>query len=146
MESLVICIGNVGRGDDGVAHRVADLLGPGVAARIVKAHQLDVALAHDVAQASAVVFVDAVRREEPLAAVEPVEPGAGGHVHEISPAGLLGVARSVFGRAPHAWLVTVAAPQMAHGEGLSPRAEAASVEAASMVRELLRSAGEGSGA
>lgn len=145
MDTLVICIGNVGRGDDGVAHRVAALL-PDTGAHIITTHHLDVALAEDVARAQAVIFVDAERRETPLSASQRLSPGSGGHVHEVGPEGLLGVAEMLYGHAPDAWLVTVAAPDMGHGEGLSTTAEAASEEAASMVRNILRSVGEGSGA
>lgn len=145
MDTLVICIGNVGRGDDGVAHSVAARL-DATQAHIITTHHLDIALAEEVSRARAVIFVDAERRESPLTAETRLSPGSGGHVHEVGPEGLLGMAEALYGSAPDAWLVTVAAPEMGHGEGLSATAEAASEEAASMVRNILRSAGEGSGA
>lgn len=152
MTGLVICIGNPGRRDDGVAHRVAERLNEPTApdlpcqARVLALHQLDIALATDVSQAAGVVFVDAERRTEPAARVEPLEAGPGGRsVHSIDPSGLLGLAQALYGRAPKAALVTVAGPEMAHGEGLSATAEAASEEAASLVRDTLRSVCEGSG-
>lgn len=143
MDSLVICIGNPARGDDGVAHRVAELLlaprGKPRGTRVLSVHQLDVALAEDLARVGAVVFVDAERREEPPARVEPLAVGASAHsVHSVDPSGLLAVAHALYGSSPRAFLVSVAAPKMRHGEGLSGTAEAASVEAAKLVRSLLR--------
>ncbi|MFA5843262.1 MAG: hydrogenase maturation protease [Coriobacteriia bacterium] len=138
--TLVICVGNQARGDDGVAHRVARLLGPepGGDARLLAVTALDVTLAPDVAEAGFLIVVDAVRRAAPPAAVTALVPGKvdlGGH--SLDAAGLLGVARAVYGRAPKAALVSVAAPEMSHAEGLSSVAEAAASDAAGLVRTLI---------
>ncbi len=133
---LVICIGNVARGDDGVAHAVGALLGS-AQARVVLATDLDVAMAEDVAEASVLVIVDAQRRIAPAVEVEPLAPGPAGAPtgHAIDAPSLLALAQALYGHAPRALLVSVAAPEMGHGEGLSDTARAASEEAA---REVLR--------
>lgn len=142
---LIICIGNVARGDDGVAHRVAELLeaSKGLSSeRVLRAVDLDIVMAEQVARADVVVIVDAVRREDPAVSTEPLRPGPSRPTgHGIDPPGLLTLARELYGAEPTSWLVAVAAPNMAHGDGLSETAEAASIEAASVVMSLIGDAG-----
>lgn len=140
--ALVICIGNRSRGDDGVAHRVAELLGEqpeAVAARIVTAPDLDIAMAADVAEASLLVVVDAQRRESPPVRSSPLTPGPSRRPtgHAVDAPGLLAVAETLYGRAPKATLVSVAAPEMGHCDTLSATAEAAALEAAAEVVRLV---------
>jgi len=140
--TLVICVGNVARGDDGVAHRVAELLSAAalpVQIRLVTATGLDIAMAQDVSRASHLIVVDAERRDAPRVVVSALAPGTAAHSgHAIDAPGLLAVAASLYAAAPPATLVSVAAPEMAHGEGLSAKAKAASEEAARVVAALLR--------
>lgn len=136
---LVICFGNLARGDDGVAHRVADLLEgrPGFA--VVRAPLLDVTLAEQVAASPVVVFVDAERRTAPAVRTEPVAPDAVDPTcaHGLTPAALVGLAETLFDASPHALIVSVAAPEMGHGTTLSETAEAASIEAASEIERIV---------
>lgn len=141
---LIIAIGNVARGDDGVAHDVAARLlahGVGADARVLTAVGLDVAMAADVADAARLIVVDASRREAPAVEVSAIAPGTAAHSgHAIDAPGLLAVTAALYGAAPNALLVSVAAPEMGHGEGLSAVAKAASAEAAETILALL---GEG---
>lgn len=132
----MICMGNEARGDDGIAHRVADLLEPRLPAgvRLLRVRQLDVVHAEQVAQADRVVLVDAERREEPPVRVTAVAPGPPPHgAHALAPASLVGLAGALYGRAPHAVLVSVAAPLMGHSDELSPVATATAARAAAVV-------------
>lgn len=141
VSALVICIGNVARRDDGVAHRVAELVEqhhlPDV--RILTAVGLDVAMAEDVAGARRVFLVDADRRQDPAVRVTPLKPGkpTAPTGHSIDAPSLLLLAGTLYDATPPAWLVSVAAPDMSHGEGLSETAEAASTEAASVLISLI---------
>ncbi len=138
--TLLICLGNKARGDDGVARRVAELVESSLPAGVtlVSTPQLDIVMAEDVAAATRVIFVDAERRTSPPVRVGVQEPGsAGTHAHAIDPAGLLALADTLYGGAPVAQVVSVAAPEMGHAEGLSQTAVAASEEAATVVLELL---------
>jgi hydrogenase maturation protease len=144
MVTTIIAIGNIARGDDGVAHRVLEHLEPqltdsertGLA--IAAVHQLDFGMTSDLADTDLVIFIDAERRAEPAVDVVEVVPGPGvASLHGVDPDGLLGLAETLYGAAPAAYLVSVAAPIMEHVEGLSDIAEAASIEAASVVRALL---------
>lgn len=140
---LIICIGNVARGDDGVAHRVAALLRNALpaTARIVTAPDLDVAMAADLAVASRLVLVDAERREEPAVSHRALEPGPSPRAtgHGIDPQGLLGLTKALYGAVPVTTLWSVAGPEMGHGEALSPTAEAAAQEAAAVIAQYLES-------
>lgn len=141
---LVICIGNRARGDDGAGRRVAELLEseglPDVS--VVSTPQLDVVMAEQVARASSVVFVDAERRDAPPVRTEALTPDtAHTNAHAIDPAGLLALADTLYDAQPHATLVSVAGPEMGHAEGLSDTAEAASLEAASVVQSLVEQEG-----
>ena len=141
-EPLVICYGNVARGDDGVAHRVADLLERrGPSPTVVRAPLLDVSLAEEVAGASPVVLVDAERRETPPVRTvdvipEPVDPTC---AHGLTPGTLMGLVAALYGVTPSAHLVTVAAPEMGHSLELSETAETASAEAVSEIVRIVGS-------
>lgn len=140
--ALIICIGNVARGDDGVAHHVARRLSEltlPAEVRVVTATDLDVAMAEEVASAGLVLIVDAVRRAFPPVTVEALSPGPAVRPtgHTIDAPSLLALAEALYGRAPAATLVAVAAPEMGHTEALSATAEAASLEAASVIAALL---------
>lgn len=142
--TLVICIGNVARGDDGVAHSVADILADTAPsdAVVISAVDLDVAMAVDVAQCDLFVVVDAQRRDEPAVLIDSIPSKATGRAtgHGMDAPTLLSLAADLYGHAPEtAVLVSVAAPLMGHGVGLSSTAEAASSEAASAVLELIGS-------
>ncbi|MDO8963494.1 MAG: hydrogenase maturation protease [Coriobacteriia bacterium] len=140
-DPLVLCVGNPARGDDGAGARVADLLLADAAsigsARVHTVHQLDVAHASDVAEAGLVVFVDAERRDGDVT-VTPLEPARGGaSTHHVSPRALLALAQALYGAAPAAFLVSVPAGAMPHAETLTPRTEAACIDAASAVIAVL---------
>jgi hydrogenase maturation protease len=134
-------MGNKARGDDGAGRRVAELIEDQLAGDVVliSTPQLDVVMAEQVAAASAVVFVDAERRSAPAVRVdELVADTAHTNAHAIDPAGLLALAETLYGATPQASIVSVAGPEMGHGEGLSETAEAASREAASVAISVLK--------
>ena len=142
--NLIICVGNDARGDDGVAHRVARLLsgaegGPALPGDtcVLTATGLDFAMAEDVADCDTLFVVDAERREAPAVDVRRLSAGTARHSgHAIDAPGLLALASALYGSAPEALLVTIAAPEMRHTESLSDTAKAASEEAADVVRTL----------
>jgi hydrogenase maturation protease len=138
--ATVICIGNITRGDDGVAHRVAALLVGRLPAhaRLVVAPQLDVAMADDLSDGGRVVIVDAERRETPPVEVRPVEAAPHGEYgHALEPGHLLDIAYALYAARPIMSLVTLAAPRMEHTIGLSATAETAAAEGATTVLRLL---------
>jgi hydrogenase maturation protease len=138
---LVIGYGNELRRDDAAgplaAREVASWRLPGVEA--VAAHSLTPEMAEHLSRAERAVFLDAsVGAHVEVCGVEPARAPALGHTS--GPGWLLALARGVYGRCPPAWLVTVPAADLGHGEGLSEVARAGVREALAEVRRCMRSA------
>lgn len=121
-ETLVIALGNPLRQDDGVGLAVAQALrGRGrLDVRVV--HQLLPELAESLSRAPLVVFVDARRGGPPGGVKRERVVGdrrdwSGSHV--LDPARLIGLCRSLYGRAPEAWAVSISGQQFGFGDDLS---------------------------
>jgi len=133
-QALVIGYGNPCRGDDGIGwHLISRLaeerrLPAGVEAMSVL--QLTPELAERLSRVDLVLFVDARWDRIPgrigQSRLEPSEASAASFSHQVDPAALLGMARLLYGRAPEAWLITVAGESFEHAEVLS-RSVSASV-------------------
>jgi hydrogenase maturation protease len=136
--SLVVTVGNTLRGDDGVAHRVADLLGcrPGVEVRRV--HQLTPELAEDMAHARTVVLVDA-DAEATAVCLERLTPNPqpAPITHAMTPNELVMLATRLYGFQGEAYLCHLPGEEFAAGGALTPAAEAGARTAAEKIRHLL---------
>jgi len=144
---LVVGYGNPLRTDDGVGPAVAERLAddPRLAgATVLTGHQLTPELAFDASRASLVVLVDAedglapgevsVRRLEAPGGDEASGPPL---THHLDPAGLLGLARVLFGAAPPLVVVGIGTASMELGEGLTPEVDAAVGRAADAVAAIV---------
>ena len=135
---LVIGYGNELRRDDGVGPRAARAVAawqlPGVEG--VAAHQLMPELAERIGEAERVVFVDA--GQDDVVLTRPIGPGQAARVpgHTGEPRELLALAEALYGRRPEAWLITLPAPELGFGEGLSAAAEHGLAEALRQIRTL----------
>ncbi len=138
---ILIAVGNTLRRDDGIAHRVLELLAPlpaGVTAKYVQ--QLTPELAEYVAAAKRVLVLDAdveaseisLRKLEPHAA--PPRSALG---HVVEAAEVLSLARLLYGFAGEAWLCHLPAFDLGHGDVLSPEAHSAAKSAAKQIRDWL---------
>lgn len=140
--ALVIGYGNPLRGDDGVGPEVARRLEGTAGVRVVTAFQLLPEHAAEIAEASAVVLVDAAL-DVPAGEIRSrrLQPSSGTRglpdLHDLSPEGLLALARELAGAEAPAFIVTVGVGDVGLGEGLSPEVEAAVGRAADAVLELL---------
>lgn len=142
--TLLLAVGNVLRGDDGVAARALELLGGGAAdveARAV--HGLTPELAEAVAGAGRVVILDADLGAsgvmvEALPEADLRGYGAGRVLsHSLTPRALIALARQLYGFAGPAWICRLPAQNLAAGVGLSAVAEAAAREGARQLAALL---------
>ncbi len=138
---LVIGYGNELRGDDAAGPKVVEAAAgwqlPKL--RTLTCQQLTPELAESIANASAVVFVDAsVNGEDPSVQAVRIEPLAEGvkATHTTDPRWLLALAQQAFGRCPPAWLVSVPGEHFAFGERLSPKAAEGVATAEEKVREI----------
>ncbi|NSW79478.1 MAG: hydrogenase maturation protease [Chthonomonadetes bacterium] len=142
--TLVIGYGNPLRGDDGfgmaVAEQVSRLLASETVA-VIACQQLTPELAEPISAVDTVVFVD-VRVGEPIGLIEcenlSPNPSASSVTHSLEPAGLLVLARELYGRVPqNAFLLTVRTTHFQYGEQLSPEVERAIPEAVERIRQIL---------
>ena len=137
--TLCIAVGNPLRGDDGVAHRVLDLLGPAAGVDCLRTHQLAPELAEKIAHARNVIIIDAdIRAGRPR--IEPIarwEPRDSPLTHSMSPAEVVHLANKLFGFDGRAFVCHVPSVVFTAGEGLSARAEANARRATSLVAQLV---------
>ncbi len=126
MNFLVIGYGNTLRSDDGAGQRVAEKIGqwelPGVLALAV--HQLTPELAENIAQADAVIFVDAVatNSENPVSVkIQPLQAEAENTSlgHSYNPRELLFVTQVLYGQLTPAYYVLIPAVNFDWGEEFS---------------------------
>ncbi|MFN8377506.1 MAG: hydrogenase maturation protease [Anaerolineae bacterium] len=142
MKSLVIGLGNPLRGDDSAGQRAAEMsyhcIPPGDA-EVRLCHQLTPELAEPLSRASLAIFIDARDGGEPGSiCATPVEGfGETRHTHFLTPGALVQLARTLYGRTPRAWLITVSAAQFDFGAPLSPEVEAALPELVERVCALV---------
>lgn len=135
--TLCVAIGNSLRGDDGVAHRVVELLDPAIGA-FVHAQQLVPELSAEIARWRNVIFVDAdVRPGTPhIEPVGPQEPRGSPLAHAMAPAEVVRLAARLFGFDGAAFVCHVPGTAFDPGEGLSAEAEANAHRAAQMIGGL----------
>ncbi len=147
---LVVGCGNPLRGDDGAGPRVAELLAadPRLAgATVLARHQLTPELADAMREVSAVILVDADVGLLPggiaVRTVDASAPAAGASSHHVDVAGLVALARELWGATPRVVCVAIGAAAFETGEPLSPeveRALPAAVEAVAGIVEEVRGA------
>ncbi len=142
MKTLLIGIGNPGRGDDGLGPALVERLAgaapesipegaiialPGGTSAVWK-YQLNIEDAALIADYDRVVFADASASAAPgTAALEPLQPAASitFTTHELPPASVLALTQDLYGRSPAAWLLAIAGSSWDLGQGLSAPALAA---------------------
>ena len=142
MKTLVIGYGNDSRNDDGAGWFVVAELRkrglPGVTCET--AHQLEVDFAETIRDYDRVVFVDAAIPESTRAWWrEDIVPGFQSHAvaHFLTPADVLGLSRTLYGRAPSGVLFSIRGHDFNFGTTLSSSTHAAALEVISAITELL---------
>lgn len=134
MRTLIVASGNSLRGDDGVAHRVLELLDARAESRSVL--QLTPELAAEIANVDTVIFIDAAV-DGSVVTVEPVprptSPPALTHVS--NPSDIVALSAALFGFRGRALQCRIPVTDFAPGEGLSPYAENFAQEAARLLSQ-----------
>ena len=140
MQTLLIAIGNTLRRDDGVGHRVLELLGPMPEVRVRRLQQLTPETAAELPGAGRVIFVDA-DAEGGEVRIEPL-PASGGRVtpigHAIRPPEIVVLSEKLYGFRGAAFLCRIPARDFSEGETLSPETEGNAATAARLLRAFLR--------
>lgn len=136
MRSLIVAVGNRLRADDGVAHRVADLL---TGETIRSVHQLTPEIAAEMQDADTVIFLDAdAAADHPsLERIQTPRETAGSLSHSMTPETVVAIASRLYGFQGEAWLCRLYAREFSPSPELSPEAAAQLEPAAQLVRQLL---------
>jgi len=141
---LVIGYGNEQRGDDAVGALVARAVAtwelPDVQA--ISVHQLTPELAHTLAEARAVLFIDAACCAGEADFTVQAITGLAGHEvggHGGDPRALLALADALYQRRPPAWWLTIPAERFAFGAELSPTACRGMLLSLRFLRDLIHS-------
>jgi hydrogenase maturation protease len=139
---MLIGYGNTLRGDDALGVMAIERLRPLLPdAEFVSVHQLTPELAQQLTNCDLAVFIDATYEDEPgKVQVErlPAIGDAASLTHHVNPAALLELARSLYGRAPEAMLVTGTGAGFETHEGLSEKGNEALQEICRLVPLLVR--------
>jgi hydrogenase maturation protease len=139
---VVIAVGNTLRSDDGLAWHVADELKRQGREnlRVLKVYQLTPELAEAVSEVDLAVFVDAGAQGDPgTLTCEPVTASASDFrfSHDVTPATLVRIAKTLYGKSPTAYMICVAGKSFEHGESLSPEVASAIPSAIAKVQDLM---------
>ena len=140
--TLVIGYGNSLRGDDALGPMAVERLQTLQAdAEFVSCHQLSPELAVRLAECALALFVDAACEGEPgTVRVQHLLPAGedAGLTHHVAPSTLLELAQTLYGRTPHAMLVTGTGAAFENHEGFSQQGREALEEICRLVPELIR--------
>ena len=144
MRTFVIACGNTLRRDDGVAHRVVELLGPIPDSETRTPIQLAPELAAEIAGAETVIFIDADLGASALSVdeLDPRSPRAAHRVistlsHAAGPEEIAALSAACFGFAGKVFVCRIPVVDVTPGEGLTPETGALAAEAARRLAPLL---------
>lgn len=136
---LIIGYGNTLRGDDGYGWYAAERLRREIddsEVEVVALHQLTPELMEPLSRAERAIFIDAAA---PLAATSHAgAPGQTAFTHHLTPGALVAGAKTLYGHAPEAILLTTPGENFDFGEGLSEAVQRALDETVEKVRAMLR--------
>lgn len=144
---LVIGYGNTLRSDDGVGYRVAEAIAEQVENRTLSqvrsrpVHQLMPELADEIAQAMAVLFVDAASpdldlTEVQLQSITPA-PAASPLGHSQGARSLLFLAQMLYGTVPVAYWILIPTKTMTFGETFSDQTQRGFSQALNLIHQLV---------
>jgi hydrogenase maturation protease len=139
MRAMFIAVGNALRRDDGVAHRVLDLLGPVANVVTHDVLQLMPEIAEEIAPAEVVVFIDA-HTEPGRPRLEPVRGRSrswSSLAHAMTPEELVALSGNLYGFRGECFLCHVPGVDFSEGESLTEEAEANAKAAAELLKEFV---------
>ena len=144
MTTLIIGYGNQSRRDDGVGWFVLEQLAalnlPGV--ELETSQQLEIETSETISRFDAVIFVDAAIPEAPEAIQRSVvTPNFQSHAvaHYLTPADVLSLSKTLYGREPKAVLFSIRGRDFNFGTTLTPEVEQAACDVVKQIAELVRS-------
>jgi hydrogenase maturation protease len=144
MKTLIIGYGNQSRRDDGVGWFILEQLAalnlPNV--ELETSHQLEIEASETISRFDAVIFVDAAIPEAPEAIQRTVvTPNFQSHAvaHYLTPADVLSLCKTLYGREPKAVLFSIRGRDFNFGTTLTPEVEQAARDVVKQIAELVHS-------
>ena len=144
MNTLIIGYGNQSRRDDGVGWFILEQLAalnlPGVV--LETSQQLEIEASETISRFDAVIFVDAAIPEAPEAIQRSVvAPNFQSHAvaHYLTPADVLSLCKTLYGREPKAVLFSIRGCDFNFGTTLTPEVEQAARDVVNQIAEIVRS-------
>jgi hydrogenase maturation protease len=139
---LVVGIGNPLRSDDGLGWAVAEQLSARADEnlQVLKVHQLTPEFAEAISEAELAIFVDAGAHGTPgTLTCERVSAFDADlrFSHDVTPAALIQLAKTLYGKSPKAHLLCVTGKTFEHGELLSAEIAAGIPQVLEKIRELM---------
>lgn len=142
MQVLLIAVGNPLRRDDGIAHRVLEMLDPDRTrgARTSSVHQLMPELAEEFSHYDTVIIIDADVEPGEAFLEEVAEPARAAALgHELGAAEVAALARTLYDWKGACVLCHVPGADFTEGGGFSDEAEGNAWRAARLIEEMLTS-------
>ena len=146
VKTLILGYGNQNRRDDGVGWFILEQLAalnlPDVV--LETSHQLEVEASETISHFDAVIFVDAAIPEAPEAIQRSVvTPNFQSHAvaHYLTPADVLSLCKTLYGREPKAVLFSIRGRDFNFGTTLTPEVEQAARDVVKQIVEISRSGG-----
>jgi hydrogenase maturation protease len=144
VKTLIIGYGNQNRRDDGVGWFILEQLAalnlPDVV--LETSHQLEIEASETISRFDAVIFVDAAIPEAPEAIQRSVvAPNFQSHAvaHYLTPADVLSLCKTLYGREPKAVLFSIRGSDFNFGTTLTPEVEQAARDVVKQIAEIVRS-------
>jgi hydrogenase maturation protease len=144
VNTLIIGYGNQSRRDDGVGWFILEQLAalnlPGVV--LETSQQLEIEASETISRFDAVIFVDAAIPEAPEAIQRSVvAPNFQSHAvaHYLTPADVLSLCKTLYGREPKAVLFSIRCCEFNFGTTLTPEVEQAARDVVNQIAEIVRS-------
>ena len=142
MRTVVLGYGNRSRNDDGVGWFVVEQLQrlalPDV--ELITSHQLDVDQAETISHFDTTIFVDAAMSQgQPLVTQTEVQAHFQSHAvaHYLTPADLLALSKTLYGREPRAILFSIRGHDFNFGTTLSPATEQGAQDVVGRLQRLV---------
>ncbi|HLH06360.1 MAG TPA: hydrogenase maturation protease [Terriglobales bacterium] len=142
---VVIGYGNPLRGDDAIGWKAAealrDVYEDDLSVEVFASHQLNPEMAESVAEAGAVIFIDAVADKLSAGNVicENIDPAdhSSAFTHDLDPATLLASAIDLYGSCPRAALIGIGVHSCDLGQELSREVKAALPKVVAEVKQMI---------
>jgi hydrogenase maturation protease len=140
VQVLIIGYGNTLRCDDGIGQIVAMEVETWNLSEVscLYRHQLTPELAEQIAEFTAVIFIDAsIEAQQVTLTPIPEQPSSKNWTHHLTPASIIYLTEFLYQTKPQAWLIQIPIEDLNFGEQISNLAEQGKQEALAIVKNII---------